>query len=90
METLILGGTALLGRAIAHVALDRGHAVTCLARGSSTVATGATFISADRHDEDGYGSAVRGWDVGEATPLLAPRALAKAGAQMGPSPVAWR
>ena len=56
MELLILGGTALLGRAIAHAALDRGHAVTCLARGSSSAPKGAAFISADRDDEDGLAS----------------------------------
>lgn len=64
METLILGGTALLGRAIAHAALDRGHAVTCLARGSSTAAEGATFISADREEEDGLVAVKdRPWDA---------------------------
>ena len=62
MELLILGGTALLGRAIAHAALDRGHAVTCLARGSSSAPKGAAFISADRDDEDGLASvATRSW-----------------------------
>ncbi|WP_435198393.1 NAD-dependent epimerase/dehydratase family protein [Janibacter sp. GS2] len=64
METLILGGTALLGRAIADVALDRGHAVTCLARGSSTAATGAIFVSADRNEDDGLAAVKsREWDV---------------------------
>lgn len=62
MELLILGGTALLGRAIAHAALDRGHAVTCLARGSSSVPKGAAFICADRDDDDGLASvATRSW-----------------------------
>ena len=62
MDILILGGTALLGRAIAHAALDRGHAVTCVARGSSSVPKGATFISADRDDDNGLASvASKSW-----------------------------
>ncbi len=62
MDLLILGGTALLGQAIAQAALDRGHAVTCLARGSSSAPKGATFISADRDDDDGLASvASRSW-----------------------------
>ena len=62
MELLILGGTALLGRAVAQAALDRGHAVTCVARGSSPAPKGTTFISADRDDDDGLASvASRSW-----------------------------
>jgi hypothetical protein len=53
MDFLILGGTALLGRAITLAAVDRGHAVTCLARGSSSSPEGAAFISADRNEDDG-------------------------------------
>ena len=64
METLILGGTAWLGRAIAHAALEHGHAVTCLARGSAPVPKDATFISADRDDEDALRTvAARSWDA---------------------------
>ena len=61
MELPILGGTAFLGRAIAHVALDRGHAVTCVVRGNSSAPREASLISADR-DGDGLASvATRSW-----------------------------
>lgn len=64
MEILVLGGTALLGRAIATSALERGHAVTCLARGTSTAPEGVVFISSDRDDDDGL-EPVKGnlWDA---------------------------
>ncbi len=64
METLILGGTAWLGRAIAHAALGRGHDVTCLARGSSSAPNDAAFISADRDNDDALrGVSDREWDA---------------------------
>ena len=64
MEILILGGTAMLGAEIALAALKRRHAVTCLARGSSNVPAGTSFVTADREDEDGL-AAVKGrrWDA---------------------------
>lgn len=64
MKILLLGGTALLGRAIAVAAVERGHAVTCLARGSTPAPEGTTLISADRDDQNGLVPvAGRHWDA---------------------------
>ncbi|HEX5335895.1 MAG TPA: NAD-dependent epimerase/dehydratase family protein [Propionicimonas sp.] len=64
MEILLLGGTALLGRAIAVAAVERGHAVTCLARGSTPAPEGTTLISADRDEQNGLAPvAGRHWDA---------------------------
>ena len=51
MRLLVLGGTAWLGHRIATTALERGHEVTCLTRGSG-IPDGATHVPADR-DEAG-------------------------------------
>lgn len=64
MQILILGGTGWLGREITRQALDRGHRLTCLARGETgAVAEGATLVRADRSEPDAYAEVVdRDWD----------------------------
>lgn len=64
MQLLILGGTAWLGGHIAATALERGHQVTCLARGTSgAVPDGVAFIHADRSRPDAYDDAADDdWD----------------------------
>lgn len=49
MRILVLGGTAFLSAATARLALQRGHQVTCLARGSTgRPPEGAEWVRADR------------------------------------------
>lgn len=62
---LILGGTSWLGGTLARIALERGHQVTCLARGESgSVPDGATLVKADRWEVGAYdGVAGQHWDA---------------------------
>ena len=63
-RTLILGGTAWLGREVAEQLVARGEDVTCLARGESgAVPSGVTFVRTDRRVPGAYDSVKRrDWD----------------------------
>ncbi len=62
MNLLILGGTAMVGRAVASEAVARGHEVTCFARGSAAASPGATLVRGDR--EVGLAPLMgRAWDA---------------------------
>ncbi len=64
MDLLVLGGTAFLGRAVARTALDTGHRVTCLARGSRPAPEGVELVRGDRDAEDGLAALTgRGFDA---------------------------
>lgn len=61
----MLGGTGWVGREVAQQAVDRGHVVTCLARGvTGAVTAGAVLAVADRRDPGAYDAVSnREWDA---------------------------
>jgi nucleoside-diphosphate-sugar epimerase len=66
MRILVLGGTAFLSAEIARQALDAGHEVTCLARGTAAATpAGARWLQADRSaGKAAYADAANtGWDA---------------------------
>ena len=66
MRILVLGGTAFLSAEIARQALEAGHDVTCLARGTSAPPpVGARWLQADRSaGTSAYAGATDGrWDA---------------------------
>jgi len=65
MRILILGGTVFLSATLARDALERGHEVTCLARGASAAPpAGVRFVPADRDDGPAaYEGAAGRWDA---------------------------
>lgn len=64
-EVLVLGGTAWLSGTVARLALEQGHRVTCLARGTSGMAPpGAELAHGDRDTGGAYAAvADRDWDL---------------------------
>jgi 2'-hydroxyisoflavone reductase len=65
VRLLVLGGTAWLGRCIVATAVERGHDVTCVARGKSgDPPEGAVFVRADRSSITAYDEvASQNWDA---------------------------
>ena len=65
LDVLVLGGTSWLGGAVARRALERGHSVTCLARGAAgDPPRGVEWVRADRSTAGAYDDvADRHWDA---------------------------
>jgi nucleoside-diphosphate-sugar epimerase len=65
LDVLVLGGTSWVGGTLARIAAERGHRVSCLARGEAgTPPDGVQWVRADRADPAAYDE-VRGrdWDA---------------------------
>lgn len=63
MRILVLGGTAWLGHTVAAKAIQAGHEVTCVARGSG-IPAGAAHVRADRNDDEALSTvAAEHWDA---------------------------
>lgn len=63
-QILLLGGTGWLGQTISLQALERGHSVTALARGTTPLVPGVRAVTADREAPAAYGQvAGRTWDL---------------------------
>ncbi len=65
MRLLVLGGTAWLGHELARCAVERGHDVTCLARGESgSTPEGASLVHGNRDEDHGLTPvALSQWDA---------------------------
>ncbi|MCB1749912.1 MAG: NAD-dependent epimerase/dehydratase family protein [Gammaproteobacteria bacterium] len=63
-RSLVLGGTAFIGRHLVEHLQAQGHDVTLLNRGGSTPPPGVAVLVADRHDPRGVRAALAGrdWD----------------------------
>jgi 2'-hydroxyisoflavone reductase len=65
LDLLVLGGTSWVGGAVARRAAERGHRVTCLARGEAGEApAGTEWVRADRSKANAYEAVSgRSWDA---------------------------
>lgn len=80
-RVLILGGTEFVGHAFVDEALDRGHDVTLLNRGSHEPRAGVTTLSGDRTAAGGLDALGTGeWDLVVDTWSWAPKAVTDAAA----------
>lgn len=64
-RSLVLGGTAFIGRHLVERLLEAGHVVTVLNRGGSAAPAGVEQLVADRKDGEAMARALRGrdWDA---------------------------
>ena len=63
-QILLLGGTGWLGQTLAGQALERGHGVTAMARGTGPFGPGVRAVIADRASPGAYKQvAAAAWDL---------------------------